>query len=272
MESLFYNLQNIIINLKKLKNNFINNKITDFHYDLAKLYIYYHKDIKLIDINNKIDLILEDIVSLKPINKYYPKIYNDYIECKKLLNMNCKLMIIYPIYYNDNILIDNIIYKKEFNFDGILQFNLFLKELYPNEGFLVDKANRYYCEKPVKLYLVDNVLKEYEKKYNIIKNIKIIKNILKAVLHNKAFKDEPELRSSMKYELELHDKEDTCFAIVNNRLEYINIDKSSNISYYKRKNIIYNPEEFYYFNGYKYIRNTKTVKELIELFDNNCRN
>jgi len=40
METLFYNLQNIIINFKKLNNLFKKNKITDFHFDLVKFYIY----------------------------------------------------------------------------------------------------------------------------------------------------------------------------------------------------------------------------------------
>lgn len=272
METIFYNLQNIIIDLKKLNNTFTINKITNYHYDLAKLYIYHHNEHKkLIDINNIIDKTVEDIKSLEPKNKYFPKIYTEYIEYEKYKDCNI-LLIVHPINYNDNIHLDNIIFQKEIKIDSKIKYNNLLQQLYPNEGSLIEKTNRYYCENPLKLYILKDLKDLQKNKYFISTNHNITQNILKTLLHSRSLDNTPELSYRMKYKLESikSPKDDNCFIIINNSLEYINIDdeiESIEMTYYKRKNIIYNPEEHYYYNGYKFIRNNKTVKELIELIE-----
>jgi len=274
MESIFYNLQNIIINLKKLNNTFTENKITTYHYDLAKLYIYQHSTEKLKDINSEIDTIVNNIGSLEVTNKYYPKEYKNFIICEKLKNIKepLILLIIHPIYYNDNIELHNIIFEKEIIFDGKLEYNNFLEQLYPNEGNLIEKTNKYYTDKPLRLYLLSEC-KIKNKKYNILKDNNIILNIIKLSLHPRSLDDFEGLTYSMKYKLSnvKSNKDDNCFIITSTSLEYINIDdeyESIEMPYYKKKEIIYNPKEYYYHNGYKYIRNHKTVKELITLFNN----
>ena len=61
----------------------------------------------------------------------------------------------------------------------------------------------------------------------------------------KSLDNNPELTYRMKYDISCIklNKDDNCFIIIDNKIEYINIDdeiKSIEMPYYKRKNIIYN--------------------------------
>ena len=262
METLFYNLQNIIINFKKLNNLFKKNKITDFHFDLVKFYIYYHKTQKLIDINSKIDLLLEDIKSLEITNKYYPIEYKNFILYEKYKNQNNILLLIHPCYYYDIIDINNIIFQKKIIFNSKIKYNNLLQQLYPNDGFLIEKTNRYYSENPLRLLILSELPKINIKKYYISKDYDINEDILKILLDIKSLDNNPELTYRMKYDISSikSDKDHNCFIIIDDKIEYINIDdeiESIEMPYYKRKNIIYNPIEYYYYKGYKFIYNNK---------------
>ena len=86
----------------------------------------------------------KEIGELEPKNKYFPKIYTEYIEYEKYKDCNI-LLLVHPINYNDNIHLDNVIIKKEIKIDSKIKYNNFLQQLYPNEGSLIEKTNRYYC-------------------------------------------------------------------------------------------------------------------------------
>ena len=101
-------------------------------------------------------------------------------------------------------------------------------------------------------------------------------NIASQLLHFNQFNDEPDLLHYMRDLLmDLQVIDDCCFIIIDNKLNvitlqplYIDVD-SMDIPYYKKKEIIYNPLKHYYYNGLKFVKDKKSVKELIECFSLN---
>ena len=273
MESIYYNLQNIIISLKKLHNTFKINNITNYHYDVVKLYIFNHYPNKLIDINKHIDYLLEDIGSLEITNKYYPKEYTNFILLEKLKKPhNYTLLIIHPMYNNNNIKnIKNVVYSQNIKIDGKIKYNNFLKQLYPKDGPLIEKTNKYYSENPLHLYILSHSDNSCKNSF-ISNDHTTILNISRVLLHSNSLDNIPDLSILMNDRLLdiKSDPDENCFFITNKTLSYININdeiESVEMPYYKRKNIIYNPNEHLYYNGNKFIRNNKTVNELIEFYN-----
>ena len=132
-------------------------------------------------------------------------------------------------------------FEKEIIFDGKLEYNNFLEQLYPNESNLIQKTNKYYTDKPLRLYLLSEC-KIKNNKYYILKDNNIILNIIKLSLHPRSLDDFEGLTYSMKYKLSnvKSNKDDNCFIITSTSLEYINIDdeyESIEMPYYKKKEI-----------------------------------
>lgn len=260
MITLYYNLQDIIISLKKLKILFTtDDKLTSYHLDVNNLYNYYH--------NN-------ETINYLNCHKYFPKQYMDFMFLDTLKTTKLSLIIIPPINYYKEYNINEIIYYREIKL-GKIAFNKLLRCIYQNDGPLIEKTNKYYCDNSIKIYFVSNItLKDKD----ILKtsNDRQVFNIASQLLHFNQFNDEPDLSNYMRDILiDLNIIDECCFVIIYNKLKvislqslYIGVD-SMDIPYYKKKEIIYNPLKHYYYNGLKFLKDKKSVKELIEYFSLN---
>ena len=257
MIQLYYNLQDVITSLKKLEILFTtDDKLTSYHLDVNNLYHYYHHD--------------QPIDYLK-CHKHFPKQYMDLMFLEYLKTTKLSLIVIPPINYHKQYNVDQIEYYREIKLSKIA-FNKLLRCIYQNDGPLIEKTNKYYCDNPIKIYFVSDITLK-DKDILKIDNNRQIFNIASQLLHFNQFNNEPDLLHYMRdllMDLELIDS--CCFIIIDNKLNvitlqplYIDVD-SMDIPYYQKKEIIYNPLKHYYYNGLKFVKDKKSVKELIECF------
>ena len=343
--TIYYNLQNIIITLKKLDvlfdkienlNLYCNNKeelkntlvisqllytkykTIDWFIDLYKNIIFIsYKKTKLVDIYNYIKN--PELLTIKESKNLYPKKYLDSILLEYIkLNNNVRTFIIHPIEYNSDKLNDieklilsygMIYYENKIKIQGISKYHNLLKQInfYDERESLYDRAYISYKNEPLIFILID--FYDLTQINEFIKNCKkIFKTtsfdlcetkedtfrISSILLNNNTlnkldFKFNPYIKNLLNIYFDFfeNDKDNCCiFTISKFKITYIHINniiiKSNiiynediefieleDIAYFKRKNLIYNPDEYYYYNGFKFKKNNSNLKELINKFEEN---